>query len=224
MRVLILGGTAEARELAQALGEEAILSLAGRTDTPADRVGGFGGPAGLARYVREHGIDLVVDATHPFAARMSANAVAAGVPLLRLERPGFEGGTRVDTLAQAAEYGRRVFLTVGVETAAFRRGFYLIRALRTPEQLPPRHELILARGPFAEPAERELMRSRAIDTLVTKDSGGDDAKLRAAAALGIESVIVNRPQLPGAPTVTSVEQALQRLGRPPRPATRTPAP
>jgi precorrin-6A/cobalt-precorrin-6A reductase len=225
MRVLILGGTAEARELKARLGDEAILSLAGRANAPADRVGGFGGAAGLAAYVQAHAVDLVVDATHPFAARMSANAVDAGVPLLRLERAGFSGGTRVRSLNEAARLGTRVFLTVGVETAAFDDDrFFLVRALRAPDHLPRNHELIVARGPFAYEDELRLMRAHAIDTLITTDSGGDDAKLRAAAALHVETVVVERPWLPPAPTVATVEEVLRRLGRLRRRATPTPAP
>ena len=207
MAVLILGGTQEARELQEALGDEAILSLA--------RHGGFGGPDGLRRYVEEHGIEAVVDATHPFATRISANATHVGVPLLRLERPGFAvEARRVGSLAEAELPAHaRVFLTTGhqgIEALAEHPAFFLVRALTPPPTLPPRSELLLARGPFTLESERALMRRHALTHLVSKDSGGPDAKLRAAQEHGLEIVLVRRPQKPG-PSVATVAEALAWL-------------
>src|SRR3954470_22087087 len=146
MTVLILGGTQEARELKEQLGDRAILSLA--------RDGGFGGVEGLKRYVTTHAIEKIIDATHPFATRISANATQAGVPYLRLERPPFEvDATRVDRLEQAPlPADARVFLTTGhqgIEALNGHAAFFLVRALTAPPALPPRHELVLARGPFS---------------------------------------------------------------------------
>src|SRR3954469_10138046 len=205
MAVLILGGTQEARELAQRLGDRAILSLA--------RDGGFGGAEGLKRYVEQHGITKIVDATHPFATRISANATQDGVPLLRLERPPYATrGTYVDRLQDAEIPAQaRVFLTTGhqgIEAFAGHPAFFLVRALTPPKTLPPRHELVLARGPFSLEHELALIDRHALTHLVTKDSGGPDAKLRAARARGLPVILVRRPGKPG-PSVATVEEALR---------------
>lgn len=222
MRVLILGGTAEARELAAALhdaGIDVTTSLAGRTEHPrvpagALRIGGFGGPEGLRAYVAEHAIDVVVDATHPFARRISAAAEHAGVPLIRLERAGWEprpGDRWVDTLEDAAAEcpGHRVLLTTGHQGiaafAAVRDAWFLVRAITPPDPLPAHHELVLARGPFGLEDERALFERHRIDLLVTKDSGGPAAKLEAARERGCPVVIVRRPRS------ASVEDVLRRL-------------
>ncbi len=238
--ILILGGTAEARALAQRLddaGRPVISSLAGRVARPRlpageTRVGGFGGPDRLAAWLRDHDIDAVVDATHPFAARISASAAAAapaaGVPLMRLERPGWtarpdDDWHRVPDLdAAAAAITRhgpgRVFLTSGRQgLAAFAPladPWFLIRCVDPPEtDLPARHEVLLDRGPYTLDGERELLERHRIDLLVTKDSGGDHTapKLDAARERGIPVVVVDRPPRPAVPTVPTVEEALAWL-------------
>jgi len=239
MRLLLLGGTTEARELADALTEgdagpvEVILSLAGRTRTPASgsarlRVGGFGGPTGLGDYLRDERIDLLIDATHPFATRISANAAAAraaGVPMLRLERPAWaaQPGDRwkmVPDMAAAADavkaLAKRVFLTVGInEIDAFAKCpdvYFLVRLIEPPVRPLglPRHQLVLARGPFDAANEADLMHNDGIDTLVTKNSGGKAtrAKLDAARRLKLPVIMVDRPPEPDTPRVTTPDAAL----------------
>jgi precorrin-6A/cobalt-precorrin-6A reductase len=241
--VLVLGGTAEGRELAAACaskpGLRVISSLAGRVSAPRlpsgeVRIGGFGGPAGLAGYLAAERVGAVIDATHPFAAAMTASAVAAceaaGVPLLVLRRPGWTerpGDTwhRVPSLAAAAallpDLGERVFLTSGRQgTGAFAgvsACWFLIRAVEPPEPpLPARHEILLSRGPFTLDGELALLRHHRIGVLVTKDSGGPHtaAKLDAARSLGIPVVMVDRPPLPAVATADSVAGALTWLERP----------
>ncbi|AYF79195.1 cobalt-precorrin-6A reductase [Nocardia yunnanensis] len=224
MKTLILGGTREARELAAiASGErgfEIVSSLAGRVRAPvlpvgAVRVGGFGGVEGLREWLADNGIQAVVDATHPFAGGISANAAAAatslGLPVLHVRRPGWrerdgDRWIRVAGLAEAAEavagMGDRVFLTIGrqgVAAFALSRAWFLIRAIDPPDgDIPPHHELLLARGPFSVADETALLRNRAIDVMVTKDSGGTltEAKLTAARELGIPVVMMDRPAPP----------------------------
>ncbi|MFH8337153.1 cobalt-precorrin-6A reductase [Streptomyces sp. AM6-12] len=239
--VLVLGGTAEARRLAAALvahpahaaGFRVTTSLAGRTARPEAvpgevRTGGFGGAEGLARWLRAHRVDALVDATHPFAASITAHAAraaaAAGVPAVVLRRPGWRPvpGDRwydVPSLAAAAEAlagpGGRVFLTTGrLGLAAFAHltdRHFLVRSVERPDPpLPPHTEVLLARGPFTVDGERELLRAHRIDVLVTKDSGGEAtaAKLTAARELGLPVVVVRRPALPAGvtavPDVTAV--------------------
>lgn len=236
-RVLILGGTAEARDLAgrlHAAGRPVVSSLAGRVSRPRlpageVRIGGFGGPDALATWLRAHDIGAVVDATHPFAERISASAAraaaAARVPLVRLERPGWTAGPgddwrRVASLEQAAAAidRSRVLLTTGRQGLhAFARldePWFLIRCVDPPDgPLPPRHELILDRGPYTLERERELLRRHRIELLVTKDSGGEHtaAKLHAARARGIPVIVVDRPPRPAVPTVPTVEEVLRWL-------------
>lgn len=223
LRLLILGGTTEAGNLIRALTDDRavapVLSLAGRTDAPVlppipHRVGGFGGADGLARYLADTGARAVVDATHPFAARISANAAEAcarlNLPLATFTRPPWTAGpgdrwTGVADLEAAARAlgtrSRRVFLTTGrLGLAAFRaapRHRYLIRTIDPPDpaDLPPEHELVSGRGPFRAEAEVELMRRARVEVLVTKNSGGtaSAAKLAAACALGLPVVLVERP-------------------------------
>jgi precorrin-6A/cobalt-precorrin-6A reductase len=240
-RLLILGGTTEAIELARACaawpGLEVISSLAGRTGTPAlppgeVRIGGFGGAGGLCRFLGERGITRVIDATHPFAAQIGAHAEQAcreaAVPRLRLLRPPWrrESGDRwveVADLAEAArrlpQLGRRVLLTVGHrDLAAFARLdlWFLVRTIEPPDVLPLRHGQWLAgRGPFAVQDELALLTAHAIDVLVTKASGGNAtyAKLAAAWQLRLPVVMVRRPPPPAGPVVDSVEEALAWLGR-----------
>ena len=229
LRVLILGGTTEASALAR--------SLAGRTRAPvlppiACRIGGFGGGAGLADYLRAERIAALVDATHPFAARMSANACEAagltGVSLLRINRPEWQprAGDRwtlVANMAQAArmlgEAPRHVLLTIGQQDlapfAAAPWHDYVIRSVDAPApaSLPPRTVVLTARGPFAEPQEHALLLEQKITVLVTKNSGGGAtaAKLAAARSLGLEVVMILRPLLPEASEVTDAGAALDWL-------------
>ncbi|MFC4128610.1 cobalt-precorrin-6A reductase [Nocardia rhizosphaerae] len=241
MRVLILGGTGEARELARiAAGErgfDIVSSLAGRVTHPRlpvgpVRIGGFGGVEGLRTWLRENAIDAVVDATHPFAAQVSAHAAAAaadlGLPALHLRRPEWarcpgDRWTRVpDTVAAAAAlatHGERVLLTIGRQgVAAFAdcAGHrFVIRSIDAPTgPLPPRYELLLARGPFTFDDELVLMSRHRIDVLVTKNSGGPqtEAKILAARTAGLPVVMIDRPPLPpGAQTVGEVTDALDWL-------------
>jgi precorrin-6A/cobalt-precorrin-6A reductase len=235
--ILILGGTGEARELAAELharGVSITSSLAGRVSRPrlppgAVRVGGFGGPERLAEWLIQHRVEAVVDATHPFAERISASAAAAcgaaAVALLRLERPGWREGPgdrwiRVQSLSEAAgaipALGRRVLLTTGRQGLAAFAGvgeaWFLIRCVEPPEPpLPPSHELILDRGPYTLAGELELIDRHAIDVVVTKDSGGEHtrAKLHAAAVRGLPVIVVSRPPRPHAPAVSTVPEALR---------------
>lgn len=240
MRLLLLGGTTEARQLAQALDAgaagplEVILSLAGRTSAPSPgparlRTGGFGGADGLAAYLRNEKIDLLVDATHPFAATISANATAAadgtGIPLLRLVRPAWsarddERWTTVPDMAGAVAAvqaaARRVFLTVGASGIDRFVGctgiFFLIRMIEPPAAPPELADcrLVFDRGPFDTAGEMRLMREHRIDTLVTKNSGGAATrpKLDAAQALRLSVVMVDRPREPAERRVEDVPAAL----------------
>jgi precorrin-6A/cobalt-precorrin-6A reductase len=242
MRLLILGGTTEASALAVALAGRAdvaaILSLAGRTGEPAPspiprRVGGFGGPAGLRDYLEAERIDAVVDATHPFAARMSRHAAeacaATGVALLVFTRSPWarQAGDRwieVETMAAAAEAlgaePRRVFLTQGRSQLAAFAGApqhrYLLRAIEPPADIvaPPFHKLILARGPFRLADEEALMRAENIEIVVAKNSGGEAtyAKIEAARVLGIPVVMVQRPIRPPIAQTTRLDEVLAWIG------------
>jgi precorrin-6A/cobalt-precorrin-6A reductase len=234
-RVLILGGTTEGRRLAAALDSataySVISSLAGRTSKPLEitgdvRIGGFGGTRGLVDYLTAERIDALVDATHPFAATMTRHAVEAAArtrtPVLILRRPGWveEGGDgwrRVRDLTEAAallpRLGDRVFLTTGRQGIAAFAGvegaWFLSRSVEKPVPPMPRGlEIVLDRGPFTLDGERRLLRDRAINVLVTKDSGGPAPKLAAARELGIPVIVVDRPPIPPAPAVTTVEEAV----------------
>ncbi|MFJ3883181.1 cobalt-precorrin-6A reductase [Streptomyces sp. NPDC090077] len=241
--VLILGGTTEARRLAEALARETpyrvTTSLAGRVAAPVlppgeTRIGGFGGVEGLAAWITGHGVTHVVDATHPFAERMSFHAAEAealtGVPLLALRRPGWTPGpgddwTFADTLAGAAavlpSLGDRAFLTTGrMGLHAFAHltdTWFLVRSVDPPAApVPPRLEVLLARGPFGLADERELLARHRIDVLVTKDSGGDatSPKLTAAREAGIPVLVVRRPPVPEhVARAASVEAVLGWLRR-----------
>jgi precorrin-6A/cobalt-precorrin-6A reductase len=238
MRLLILGGTSEASVLAAALaGREdvaPILSLAGRTGNPKpapipSRTGGFGGVESLREYLAHNTIGAVVDATHPFAEQISANAAracaAASVPLLVFTRPPWrrdpgDDWIEVDGVEAAVDAlgkePRTVFLTHGrLQLAAFARASqhrYLVRAIDRPAEFDalPGAKLILARGPFAFPDEERLMREEGIDLLVTKNSGGAATypKIAAARRLGVTVVVVRPPSPPNAETVTDLSAAL----------------
>ncbi|MCX3062308.1 cobalt-precorrin-6A reductase [Streptomyces beihaiensis] len=250
MHVLILGGTTEGRRLAELLharGVRVTSSLAGRVAAPRlpageVRVGGFGGPEGMAAWLREHAVDTVIDATHPFAERISFNAARAAaadhVPLLALRRAGWvpvagDDWREAASLEQAARLLRdggpgrweRVFLTTGrMGLAAFADVFadraapwFLVRSVDPPEPpYPPRMEVLLDRGPFTLDGERALLSRHRIDVLVTKDSGGTatSPKLTAAREAGIPVVVVRRPPVPqGVPVVVTPEEAVEWVRR-----------
>lgn len=239
MTVLLLGGTAEARALAERLigcDVSVLSSLAGRVARPRlpvgpVRIGGFGGVDGLRDWLVEHEASAVVDATHPFAERISAHAATAcrsrGGPLLRLQRPGWadlpaaEGWHWVEdhhsAAIAAARLGERPFLTVGRQPlraflGPLRDTAALVRVVDPPELvLPERWRVVLGRGPYTADAEREMFLDHGADVLVTKDSGGELTmpKLDVADTLGLPVVIVRRPRPPaGVDTVSDVEAAL----------------
>lgn len=223
--LLILAGTTEATALARAVAErglKGVVSFAGRVERPLrqplpQRIGGFGGALGLAQYLREHGITHVIDATHPFAAQMSHNAVAAcaraGVPLVALTRPPWRPvpGDRwqhVPDIAGAVAALDRprmsVMLAVGrmhlADFAPNPQHRYLLRLVDPPKDpLPlPEAEVIVDRGPFDETADRALMERHAIEIVVSKNAGGTGAhaKIAAARALGLPVVMIDRPVAP----------------------------
>ncbi|CRK57400.1 Cobalt-precorrin-6x reductase [Alloactinosynnema sp. L-07] len=240
MKVLILGGTGEARALAAALVSRpdttVVSSLAGRVRSPRlpvgdVRIGGFGGPEKLAEWLVDARIDAVVDATHPFAERISASAAAAAartaLPLIMLRRPGWterpgDAWHWVGDLDEAARLlpslGERIFLTTGRQGLGAFAGsdrWFLVRCVDPPEvPLPARMELLLDRGPYTLDGERDLLREHKIDVLVTKDSGGDltVAKLDAARAMGLPVVVVRRPSIPDVRSVASLGEVLDWLG------------
>jgi precorrin-6A/cobalt-precorrin-6A reductase len=236
--VLILGGTAEARALADLLvgdGVDVISSLAGRVAQPRlpagrVRVGGFGGVDGLTSFLAERGISAVVDATHPFSERMSANAVTAchvsAVPLLRLERPGWADATGAENwhwvdhhdaaAALVAALAARPFLTVGRQELAVFAGplaghAVLARVVDVPViPLPVSWTLVTSRGPYDLAGERDLMAGHGVDALVTKDSGGTYTwpKMQVAMEMDIPVVVVRRGKAPAdVPTVTDSSAA-----------------
>ncbi|WP_170387424.1 cobalt-precorrin-6A reductase [Ruegeria atlantica] len=237
--LLILGGTTEANALAKAVAEQGIpatYSYAGRVDSPRPqpvpvRVGGYGGADGFARYLRDHAITHVVDATHPFAAQMSRNAVSAsreaGVPLAALTRPQWEAqeGDRwlhvpdiEGAVAALSGPAQRVFLAVGrmhlEDFAAQPQHHYLLRLVDEPDALPlPNCDVVVARGPFAEADDRALLQRHGIELVVSKNAGGTGAraKLDATRALGIPVLMIDRPALPQRTELSSVAQVLDWL-------------
>ena len=240
--VLILGGTGEARALATKLVEDGvpvISSLAGRVANPRlpdgeVRIGGFGGVKGLVEWMRKQRPRAVVDATHPFAQRISTNAVAAteatGIPLLRLVRPEWvpddgDNWTVVPDIGAAAaavqgSSARRVLLTTGrQDVGAFAdvdAAWFLIRVVDPPTAaLPPHHEILRSRGPYGLDDERKLLADNKIDLLVTKNSGGEltRAKLIAARELGLPVVLVARPAEAAHEQVAGVDEAVTWLSR-----------
>ncbi len=240
MKVLVLGGTTEGAALCAALaaaGVDAVCSLAGRTAAPAAlpvpvRVGGFGGPAGLAACLTEGGFTHLVDATHPFAARMKPNAVAgaawAGVPMVALERPEWApvAGDRwqvVPDMAAAVAAlpagNTVVFLAIGRQEVGLFAGLphrFVLRLVDTPDAPPlPGAAVVVARGPFTVQGDLALMRGHGVQVVVAKNAGGDGAraKLDAARALGLPVVMVARPTVPARPAVGSVAAVMRWLQR-----------
>jgi precorrin-6A/cobalt-precorrin-6A reductase len=240
-RVLILGGTTEARLLGERLARrgdlDVTLSLAGRTAAPVPhavpvRVGGFGGAAGLAAYLAAERVDALIDATHPYATVISQNAAAAaretGVPFVALRRAPWRAvaGDRwieVNDTAAAVraigEKGRSVFVALGRNDLAPFTGApqhrYLVRSVDPVEPpLPlPQVAYITARGPFSEADDRALMMAHAIEVVIAKNSGGNAAygKIAAARALGVDVILVRRPPAPDAPAVETIDAAMAWL-------------
>jgi precorrin-6A/cobalt-precorrin-6A reductase len=239
-RILILGGTSEASALATHLVARTdltvISSLAGRVSQPRlptgiVRIGGFGGVAGLVSYLLDERIEVVIDATHPFASKISGNAESAcnvlGVPLIALQRPPWEPNEhdcwRVVPDVQAAvsmvnHKHNRVFLSIGrQELGAFsncEEAWFLIRTIDEPDdKLPAHSKLILKRGPFHLNDELQMLRDESIGFMVSKNSGGTAtySKIEAARALHIPVVMIDRPQKHNVPTVTRIDDVLQKL-------------
>ena len=240
-KMLILGGTAESRQLASALdkrfadGAHIISSLAGRTkNVPAIpgevRVGGFGGKDGLSAYLKKENINLLIDATHPFAEQISNNAAYAanktGVPRVLLQRPSWRLPENCDALfvpdmveaaSIVARTARKVFLTIGVnELAAFShipKVHFVVRMIEQPETEPPLDdfEIIYARPPFNINDEQKLMRQHDIDVLVTKASGGAAtfAKIEAATNIGARIILIRRPPPPDGDIVSGIDDAVK---------------
>ncbi|UFW44416.1 cobalt-precorrin-6A reductase [Bradyrhizobium sp. WSM471] len=239
-RALILGGTADASLLAAEIaraGIDAVYSYGGRTRVPANqplptRIGGFGGVSGLVDYIRSEHITHVIDATHPFAAEMSRNAVAAcaeiGTPLIALERapwmkaPGDNWIEIPDVDAAVAalpEAAANVFLAIGRQHiapfATRTQHAYTLRFVDPPDApLPFAADVIVSRGPFTLEGELEMMRKRSITRIVARNSGGDGAraKIDAARRLGLPVIMIARPQLPDRLRVESVPEIMQWLG------------
>ncbi|SFV09901.1 precorrin-6A reductase [Bradyrhizobium arachidis] len=240
MRALILGGTADASLLAATIARaqiDAVYSYGGRTRAPADqplptRIGGFGGVSGLADYIRDEGITHMIDATHPFAAEMSRNAVAAcaetGTPLIALERMPWDR-TQGDNWIEVADVNAavaalpdtpaNVFLAIGRQHiapfASKPQHAYTLRFVDPPEApLPFAADVIVSRGPFTLEGELEMLRARGIAWIVARNSGGDGAraKIDAARGLGLPVIMISRPRLPERLRVESVTDVMQWLG------------
>jgi precorrin-6A/cobalt-precorrin-6A reductase len=240
-RLLILGGTGDAVKLASLAidlpGLKVITSLAGRTSTPKSlvgevRTGGFGGEAGLIAYLQTEQIDLLIDATHPFAAQISRNAAVAatqaGIPRLKLIRPGWvrspeDNWIEVESIEAAVgaipASAQRIFVTIGRQQlapfASLTDKWCLMRSIDPPDSsilLPP-GKLLLDRGPFRLEGERELLKEYQIQAIVSKNSGGDAtyAKIIAARELGLPVVMVKRPSVPDGEIVMDVAGAIEWL-------------
>lgn len=244
-RVLLLGGTTEASVLARALADaeiDSVFSYAGRTEAPVAqplpmRIGGFGGVDGLVAWLKAEGITHVVDATHPFAARMSQNALTAsnsiGVPLLVLERPAWVAGPGDDwqhvpdteaAVRALPDRPARVFLAIGKQTlslfAAKPQHHYLLRLVDAPDgHLPlPDAEAVIARGPFTEAEDLKLLSDHRIEVIIAKNAGGSgaEAKLKAARLLQIPVILIDRPVLPPRDVVGTVTEVMDWIGHPAR--------
>ena len=240
IQILVLGGTRDAVRFATALSAledvRVIYSLAGVTREPIVpacevRTGGFGGVEGLQRYLEDARIDGVLDATHPFAARMAMHAAqacgAVQIPRLKYLRPAWEpeegdAWTQIVSAEEALSHlaaARRIFLTIGVRElepfAGLSNAWFLVRFINSPDgPLPlPRHEVLIDRGPFSLDGEMDLMSRYKIDALVTKNSGGQlvTAKLTAARRLGIPVLMIKRPRAP-AGSVISLEAEVLTWG------------
>jgi precorrin-6A/cobalt-precorrin-6A reductase len=240
IRILILGGTSEASKLTAKLSmipdAEVILSLAGRTRQPVTsatgeiRIGGFGGQAGLIEYLQSQHINVLIDATHPFAAQISWNAaeaaIATNIPHLMVVRPAWvktpeDRWIEVESVESAAQaipaIAQRVFLSIGrQELTPFvnvSKIWFLMRSIDPPDVEIPNSTLLLERGPFSLQQERHLLREYRIDAIISKNSGGDAtfAKIIAARELRIPVVMVQRPALPIGESVTDVESAVEWL-------------
>lgn len=234
---MILAGTTEATQLANAVAERGLtgtVSFAGRVERPKrqplpQRIGGFGGVAGLVEYLSAQNVTHVIDATHPFAAQMSRNAVAAcaeaRVPLLALTRAPWEAqsGDRwtcvrdiAGAVAALGQPAKRVMLAVGrmhlAEFAPNPQHFYLLRLVDPPSAPPPfpDHHVLVSRGPFTQADDRALMEQHRIDLVVSKNAGGTGAyaKIAAARALGLPVIMIDRPDLPARQEAHSVQEAL----------------
>jgi precorrin-6A/cobalt-precorrin-6A reductase len=239
-RILLLGGTSEANLMAEAIakaGLSGVYSYAGRTEAPMGqpihmRLGGFGGVEGLCAYLQAEGITHVIDATHPFAARISANAVAActatKTPLIALERAPWTPGegdtwTHVPTIEAAvaalAGPGMRVFLAIGRQHldpfAAQPQHRYLLRLVDPPTgPLPlPMADVIIARGPFSAASDTALMQEHATELVVAKNAGGKGAvaKIAAARALSLPVLMIDRPALPPRHVARTVAEVMAWL-------------
>jgi precorrin-6A/cobalt-precorrin-6A reductase len=237
IRILILGGTIEASDLTEKLSVipkvEAIVSLAGRTRQSVKpssgeiRIGGFGGQAGLIEYLQSQHINVLIDATHPFAAQISWNAaeaaIATNIPHLMVIRPAWvktpeDRWIEVENVVSAAQtipaIAQRVFLSIGRQDLTpfvnVPEVWFLMRSIDPPDIEIPNGKLLLDRGPFSLQQERQLLREYQIDAIVSKNSGGDAtyAKIIAAREFGIPVVMVQRPALPIAEKVTDVDRAV----------------
>ena len=244
MRLLILGGTAEAAAIAEQAvarsGVEVITSLAGRTRAPRrvpgeQRIGGFGGPEAMAGYLRDERIDVLVDAPHPFAVNISANAAAAcdaaGVPRLMLVRPPWQPGPDdnwigvADGPAAAAEIAargfRRAFLATGRQELPAFAGladiWLLVRLVDAPSEALPlvNYDVVTGRGPFVEDEEHAMLSRHGIDVIVAKNAGGAGSwpKMAAARRLGIPVVMIERAETQAGETVQTVADVMAWLER-----------
>ena len=241
LRVLILGGTGDASKLvarvANIAGIEAIASLAGRTLAPHTpvgnvRIGGFGGVIGLVNYLQEMKIDILIDATHPFAHQISENAAAAtwevGIPRLMVIRPPWqkletdnwlEVENNLDAANALENQSQRVFLTIGRQEigtfAHLHKIWFLMRMIDPPnaDVIVPPGLILYDRGPFTLTSEEEILLKYNIDTIVSKNSGGSATypKIIAAQKLGIKVVMVKRPPVPSGEQVPDVDAAVQWL-------------
>lgn len=235
--LLLLGGTTEATALARKLadtGAQATFSYAGRVERPKAqplpmRTGGFGGAEGLAAYIAEAGISHVVDATHPFAAQMSTNAVAAcratGTPLVALTRPPWraqpgDDWVHMDSVRASVRWldrpTMRIMLAIGrqhlEDFAVEPQHFYLLRVVDEPRRaLPlPDHALVVGTGPFTLENDMALMQQHGIELVVSKNAGGGAAraKIDAARELGLPVLMIDRPDLPDRPELNEVDAVL----------------